>query len=109
MVNTNADIQRLIADHQLQYVIEIDTCVGNGARPTATASQEFPPINAEIRQNLQLIKTFSPFVNDVYCPALIYDRTTLVNRDEVQYFVRPGPIVRLFQVTDKILTKPLYF
>ena len=102
MVNTNADIQRLIADHQLQYVIEIDTCLGIGARLIATAAQEFLPINQEIRQHLQLIKTFSPFVNEVYCPTLIYDRTTLQNRDKVHYFVRPESIVRLFRVTGKI-------
>lgn len=98
IIDTYTDVQKLIADEKIQYVIAVDNCEGTDARPWAEADQEFPPLNDEIRKSLRLVKVFSPYVGDAYCPAPIYDRTTILNRNEIEFFQRPGPIIRLYAV-----------
>jgi hypothetical protein len=107
-INNYQDVAKLIADNRIQYVIQVDYC-GGEIRIDADSPAEFPPINADIKQNLQLVKVFSPFGagDSSDCKASVYERATLLNRDDVWWFQRPGPIVKLYRYAGQVIQSEL--
>ena len=104
VINTYQDTANLIAEKGIQYIILVDYC-GGEIRPDSTSPEEFPALDDNFLHQLQLVKVFSPFSDEdnATCYASIYDRISLLNRDEVWWFQRPGPIVKLYQYTARYL------
>jgi hypothetical protein len=101
-INTFEDVIRLIRDEKIQYVVEVDYCAGGvPAEPDAESNSSlgFPPLNQEVKQNLRLVASYTPFADgSTDCVVEIYDRVTILRRNELNLFYRPGPIIRLYQV-----------
>lgn len=99
-INSFQDVTDLIVKNNIQYVIQVDYC-GGEIRVETESPQEFPPINADIQRNLRLVKVFSPFGagDSAECTTSIYERTSLLYRDNIWWFQRSGPIVKLYRTS----------
>lgn len=97
-------LEKLIADEQITYVIEDDYCSGTTKRPDSESDLEFPALNDAMKAKWELVMTFSPFEGDG-CLGIIDARTGLAlqNPAALGRQVRPGPVIRIYQVT---ITEP---
>jgi hypothetical protein len=86
----------LIANEQIDYVIEADYCEGTPDYGSQTEAN-FPVISATIRAELELVYVSSPFASDS-CEQFIPNRTHL----EMMRFddwERVGPIIRIYRTS----------
>ncbi|MCA0456711.1 MAG: glycosyltransferase family 39 protein [Chloroflexi bacterium] len=98
-VKTFEDLEGLIADEQITYVIEDDYCSGTTKRPDSESDLEFPAINDALKAKWELVMTFSPFEGHD-CLGIIDARTGLAlqNPSALGRQVRPGPVIRIYRV-----------
>jgi hypothetical protein len=92
---TFTDVQQLISDEAIEYVIEADfSCQPKS--PTAKADLEFPALDDDLRNQWELVKTFSPFTSDK-CVTTIDSRFGLVTNQDFYAQERLGPFIRIYR------------
>jgi hypothetical protein len=90
------DLQQVIDENSIQFVIETDYCFGP-TNPASDTAFDFPPVSDTQRQQWELVRVFSPFAA-ASCPDTIDDRTGLAPAHHVNRQQRTGPVVRIYRV-----------
>jgi hypothetical protein len=100
LVETYADVNQLIQDEAIEYVIEADYCNGTQNRPESNSAEEFPAISAEMHDNWTLAAVFSPFAEDT-CLDSLEPRMALVLNSDIPFNqqVRSGPLIRIYRTS----------
>ncbi len=96
VIDTHDDMDRLIADNGITYVVEADFCYGP-KDPSSPSAIDFPAISDAQRARWQLVTVFSPFEGD-RCVGKIDDRTGFGPIQDIPEQRRTGPIVRIYYV-----------
>jgi len=92
-------MQQLIADEQIEYIIDTEYCAGTINRPEADNVEEYPAINDAMRDEWELVAVFSPFEVDT-CISPIDPRTGLAlnHADALAQQPRSGPMIRIYRI-----------
>jgi hypothetical protein len=97
VIDTYADVYRIVESEDITYVIDVDYCWGSQKRPESDSSLEFPAISDQMRERWDLIDVFSPFEMQG-CVGRIDDRTGLTDSGLLHRQKRPGPIILIYQI-----------
>lgn len=96
VIDTYADMDRLISEDHIAYVVEADFCYGPKT-PSSPSAIDFPAISDAQRDRWELVQVFSPFEED-HCTGKIDDRTGFAPAQDTGKQVRTGPIIRIYRV-----------
>jgi hypothetical protein len=97
MIDTYNDLHHLIDTEQIDYVVDTEFCQGFTKSPDSNSALDFPPVNGALRQEWELVASFTPFPTDD-CLAPIDDRTGLTTPAFLDEQQHPGPIIRIYRI-----------
>jgi Dolichyl-phosphate-mannose-protein mannosyltransferase len=100
-LDTFDDINALVEQEQITYVIDEDYCGGSPKRPVSNSALEFPALSDQMRQDWELVAVFSPFTTDS-CAGVIDPRLGLTIDDSqaLDQQIRSGPIIRIYRTNE---------
>lgn len=98
-IDTFDDVQRLIHDESVLYVIEVSLCAHTSQnRPDSESAIEYPAISPEMRAGFERVATFHPYSEET-CVASINDRTGLADYRGFPHQQYLGPVVEIYRTT----------